>query len=479
AHAAGTIGYLTGRPGVCVTTLGPGVTNLVTGVANAYLDRAPLLAFTGQRHSAYCDTLPHQRIAALQLLQPLSKWQCRLTPENAAEAVEGAWRIALDQPCGPVHLELPSDLAVAPARESRATLPIAPAPDLDEAAVVQAVRIIDQAARPVLLVGLGAQHWGAEREVRRLAEALGAAVVTTPKAKGTIPEDHPLALGVTDACGWQGLKATLRQADLFILIGCDPVELYEPWGFQAAVLHIGQVPEGNSYFPPGTTIFGQERLALSRLGELVGHRQSWPRQVLEQQAAWLSAVLTPPSQALTPHGLLLALQGLLSPEAIVTCDVGAHKQLAGQLWQSHFPKTFLVSNGLSAMGTALPAALAARLAFPERPVVCLSGDGGFKMVLGELETLVRERLPLVIVVFSDQALALIRLSQEARGYQPTGVEYGPVDYALIAQASGARGFRISHPDQCVPVLQEALECGEPAVVDAQVSAQFYLAQCRA
>lgn len=477
AFIADVYGQITGRPGVCLSTIGPGATNLVSGVANAYLDRSPLIAISATVPRGLQATFTHQVLDLDALFKPITKWNAQITPDNVVDVVSRAMKIATYERPGPVHLALPSDVAPLPAQidgaRSWARSNALPSPCYSSEQLEPVANMIACSQYPVMLVGLTAHRSGATEEITRLVERLGAPVVSTPKAKGTFPENHPLAVAVVDMAGWKISMEMLEKADLFIAVGFDPVELCAPWSLPVPLIHIDMVPNKDEIYRSSMEVVGDIKAIITGLLEIVPDEPRWNAKDIEQWKARIESAICPSEQGLTPWYALKSLRQILPADGIVTVDVGAHKQLAGQVWKAYQPYTYFNSNGLSSMGYAFPAAIAAKLTMPGRDVVCITGDGGFSMVLPDLETAMRLGLSFVTVVFNDDCLSLIRIAQERRGFPATGVNSLPIDFARVAEGFGARGITVRTREEYAPAIKEALSSKGPVVVDVRLDSRFF------
>jgi acetolactate synthase-1/2/3 large subunit len=477
AFIAGVCGQISGTPGLCLSTVGPGATNLVTGVANATLDRSPLIALSATVKTGHQATFTHQVLDLDALFGPVTKWNAQITPDNVVDVVSHALRVATGERPGAVHLALPGDVASLPAEigEGRPWRPPVqvPLPTYTSEMLKPVAGMIAASQYPVLLVGLTAQRAGAGAEITALAERLGAPVISTPKAKGVVSEDHRLAVAVVDMAGWRISEEMLEQADLFIAAGFDPVELVAPWSFSAPLIHVDSVANDDEVYRADLEVVGDVKNVVAALLDLVPAAPRWDETVVEEWKARIAATVSPPGEGLTPWYVIETLRRILPADGLVTVDVGAHKQLAGQVWKAHGPYTYFNSNGLSSMGYAFPAAMAAKLTRPRQDVVCLTGDGGFSMVLSDLETAVRLDLSFVTVVFNDDSLSLIRIAQEKRGFPATGVEGGTVDFARVAEGFGARGLTVKEKEDFAPALEEALASQGPVVVDVRLDSHLF------
>jgi acetolactate synthase-1/2/3 large subunit len=478
---ASVTGELSRRPGVVLATVGPGATNLVNGVANAFLERAPLLVISAQVATSVAPSLPHQRIDLESLFRPITKWSHTLTGKDTATTVQRALDIAVEGRPGPVYLALPGDVARMEEptpdpdiRGYQAPPPLAP-PAAD---VERAARMISEARRPFALVGIGLDMAASRSPLLRWLEAARIPVAVTPKAKGLVPEDHPLyAATCTGMAGDRLFSELIRDADLLVGVGFDPTEAIRPFYLERPFLSVAEYGIAEPAFVPALELIGSVPDTLEVLAAKPHTRNTWAPDVLTRFRQGLAAFLTPSFEhtelGLSPARLFGRLRDLTPRDTILTVDTGAHKLLIGQVWRSYHPQTYLVSHGLSTMGQALPAALAAKLTHPDRAVVAVTGDGGLAMVLSELETASRLRLPIPVVVLCDRSLHLIRLHQERKGFQAAGVDFGPIDFAGIAPGLGCRGVRTLTWRDFDEAVAAALTADRPTVIEVPVDPADY------
>jgi len=472
AFAAGVTGEILGIPGICIATIGPGATNMATGVANAWMDRDPVIAITGQIASSRYNTATHQVLDSVAFYKPITKWSAWINPGSAAETLHRAIRVATSERPGPVHLTLPSDLAKAEAGgKFPATSPVrtyagmgAPSGE----SLSKAREMIASSGRPIILAGLGVLRANAGNGLVRLAEKLNAPVIVMPKAKGVIREDHPLFAGVFEMLGDKLVLEFGAQADLIIACGLDVVEFDKPWNFSAPVVHIDALPNRDEFYPAEVELVGHLATALSALTEHLPSRRAWTAEEISTHRRDLLELITKAGSGMASHEVVSAARKVLPKETVATCDVGAHKFLVGQLWATYAPKSFFMSNGLSAMGYGFPAAMAAQLVWPDKPVVAFLGDGGFAMYMAELETARRLKLPLIIVVLCDGALSLIAMSQERRGLSHNAVDFTNPDIAKVAEAFGAEGKVCETVSEVENAITSALAKRRLTVVQAIV-----------
>jgi len=475
AFMADAYGRLTGRAGVCLSTLGPGATNLATGVADANLDRAPLVAITGQAGRDRIHKESHQRVDIVEHLRPLTKWNTRV--ETAAvipEVIRKAFKLAESEKPGACHIEVPEDLA----REATDGAPLsterARRPSPDRQALETAARLIEAASFPLIFAGNGVIRGRASHELRAFARAHGIPVAHTFMAKGSMPYDDDLCLLSVGLQARDYISCGFDKADLIIAVGYDPVE-YAPkfWNPERkkAIVHIDFTPaEVDSFYQPAVEVVADVREALELLGGLVkGQKDPVPFQKLRQFIlAELEEGAADDSFPLKPQRILKALRAAMGREDILISDVGTHKLWVARTFPAYEPNTVLISNGYAAMGFALPAAIAAKLVHPERRVVAVSGDGGFLMNCQELETACRLGLGIVNVIFRDGGYNLIQWKQQTHLGRESGVKFGNPDFVALAAAFGAKGYRVDSARALGPVLADALAHPGPSIVDVPV-----------
>jgi acetolactate synthase I/II/III large subunit len=494
AIAAMAHAEVTGAPGVCLTTLGPGAASAVNGVACASLDRAPLIVFTDS-HPAAAEGCSHQRLDHHALFAPVAKWSVRLTAEHADETICEALARALTPPCGPVHLDCPGDVLSVDSCQwpvaSQAASGSAKAFALHESA--SAVAVHDSHARvrsakalaeglrgshrPVLLVGLGARRQAEAAAIRAFCETRRVPAMVTYKAKGVVPDDHPWFAGIFTNGAIE--RPLLDEADLLIGIGLDPVELIPRRWTAAAPIVYG----GPSEVPADQVPFAAQLLAdipaVMRELDIRLPPSGWTPDRIREAISEQRARIAFPSTTLNAQRAIALAAARLAPTARVTVDAGAHMFPATMLWPVSEPNGLLISNGLSTMGFALPAAIGAALADRGRPVVALTGDGGLLMCVAELATAVREQLDIIVIVFADEALSLIQIKQEGRAMPPVGVTLGGVSWTRLAESFGAAGFAASNESELNRALDQALAVRGPSLIEARIDPSNYGPMLRA
>lgn len=468
----------TGLPGVTLSTLGPGSTALLGGVASANLDRVPLLAVSGQVDSRREQYWTHQVVDHDRLFAPVTKLAARLEPRSADVVIRKALRTASAERPGAVHLTVNHDSfgklvpdvipRLPPLAPAAATLELSGPPPR-----------LGAARRPVILAGAGAVRCGAGPALAHLAERSGLPVIVGAMSKGVVREDHPYFAGVLDMAGQQVIWSMLEEADLIITAGFDPVELITPWRIGTPVLHIDTVPNADQIYFAETEIVGNVQAALEWL---LTHWDGEPRWTEAEVAAHRAKLRASwedgyAAGALNPSEVVATVRSAAPRQTVMTADVGSHKIMTGQAWTTYAPREALVTNGLSSMGFGLPAAIAASLATPGVPVACLTGDGGFAMTAQELSVAVRRGLPLVVVVFADGGLNRIELHQAALGYPLTATSVDRVDIPALAQSLGCDGVRVETPSALQKALSAAFAARDrPLVIEARIDSSQYTAQ---
>ena len=470
-------GWMTGAPGACYGTFGPGATNLSTGVGSAYLDRSPVLVFTSESPDAMVGRTVQMMIDNQALFRPLTKWSTRLNPANMDHAVARAVRIATAELPGPVHIGLPGGVGdrPAPGSQPRRTAPaVQGAPD--DASLVEMVKIFARARRPLLAVGLSAVRMGVGALIARVAERHGIPAVFTPMAKGLLCEDHPSYAGVLMHALSDQVAQTHCQADLVVGVGYDPVEFnYEEWMPQVPLAHIDAEPadiDGTRY-PAVLNVLGHIVPALQRLADCEPLRSQWDLSGLARRREAMFRALAPAGDAFGPFAALSILRDVLPDDGIMTCDVGAHTHLIGQAWRTPHPFGQLMTNGWSSMGFGVPAAIAAKIARPQAPVVCVTGDGGFMMMAGEMATARRLGLPVVFVVLKDRALGLIKIKQGRRGKETPETMLSAGDACASDHEFGVPVFPAACAESYRAALERALRADGPVIVEAEISITEY------
>jgi acetolactate synthase-1/2/3 large subunit len=476
-------GMLTGLPGVCLSTLGPGSTNLVNAVANAWLDRVPMLAISGQIESKREPFFTHQVVDQERLFAPVCKWATTIRPHTAAIILRKAVRTAMAERPGPVHMTLAADVVGARAEDDAIVVPPLHAQGIPfafgtEAAVAGVVGRIRAARRPVLLAGIAAVRGNASASLARLAESLGCPVVVAPMAKGILPEDHPLYAGTLDMACNPFMWEFLAGCDLIVAAGFDAVELIKPWSVQVPTVHVDTTPNTDQIYPAEVELVGPVAAILDALADACAGEARWTRAEVAAHRDALMAKYYEGRVAgrLNPTDVIDVVRRAMPRETIATADVGSHKLLVGQGWSTFSPRSVLMTNGLSSMGFSLPAAIAAKLVHPERPVVCFTGDGGLAMVQGELRLAASLEIDPVVVVFCDNSLNRIELKQSQRNYPSWGTLIDATDIEMLARSMGCDGINVDSAAGLERALSQPRSTDRPLVIGAHIDPAQYQAQ---
>ncbi|RMF23551.1 MAG: acetolactate synthase large subunit [Deltaproteobacteria bacterium] len=475
AFMADVYGRLTGRAGVCLSTLGPGATNLVTGVADANMDGAPIVAIAGQAATTRLHKESHQVLDLVDLFQPISKYATQiLEPEITPEVVRKAFKVAEAEKPGASFIDFPENIAGATVDDKeplRAQKPKPPAPPAEK--VAEAVRLLSGARFPMILAGHGVIRAGASDQLVRLAERLSIPVTTTFMAKGAIPFSHELSLGAAGLQSKDYVSCGFDRADVIVAVGYDLVE-YHPhlWNpdKDRTIIHVDARPaEVDEHYIVAVGVVGDIAASLEAIAA-----QATPRS--SNDAAGLRRAIVAETERdagddgfpVKPQRIIADLRRALAPEDIVISDVGAHKMWMARMYRAERPNTCLISNGFAAMGIAVPGAIAAKLVHPDRGVVAVTGDAGFLMNSQEIETAVRVGTPIVVLIWNDNGYGLIEWKQRLTFGRESHVHFGNPDFVEYARSFGARGRRIERAADLLPALKEALEAPAVTLIDCPV-----------
>ncbi len=474
AFMASVYGRLTGRPGVCLATLGPGATNLVTGIANANVDRAPLVALTGQVDQRRFHKEFHQFVDIVRMLEPITKWTARITRASTIpEAVRKSFKLAESEKPGACHLELPQDVVNEDATGHPLLRSELSYPEPAQDALKKAAQLIDEARYPIVLAGNGVLRGRANGALEMFATKLGIPVAETFMAKGAIPMDNELSLLTIGLQARDYVACGFDRADVVIAVGYDFIE-YAPvnWNpnHDKHIIHVDFSPsETDESYTPNVEVIGNVRSSLTSLAELAKPKARPSigalRELIISETKANSHDLSFP---IKPQRLVHALRQVMGEDDIMVCDVGAHKLWVARMFPTNVPNTVIISNGLSSMGFGLPGALAAKLVYPSRNVFAVCGDGGFLMSCQELETAKRLGLSIVVVIFRDNSYGAIKWKQMERYGKASGVDFGNPDFVTFARSFGANGFRVETAQDLAPILENAKKSDGPSVVDVPV-----------
>jgi len=474
AYMADMYGRLTGRAGVCLGTLGPGATNLVTPVADSYLDRAPLVALTGQGDLERMHKESHQYIDIVEIMRPITKWNARVSsPEIIPEVVRKAFKVAESEKPGATHLELPEDvmgreLEAQPLPRRR---PVAPEPGARD--LLRAADVIRNALNPVVLAGNGAVRAHAAPALREFARATGIAVASTFMGKGLLDADEPLALGTVGLHSRDYALAGFEEADVIITVGYDLVEhAPEHWNAKRdkkIVVVDSVAAEIDEYFTPEVELVGDIYHVLTRLAEEC-RDVPWSdpppesRRLHDIVMGRFEAAREDDHFPMQPPRALWEIRQAMGREDILISDVGLHKLWIGRMFPAHEPNTVMIANGLAGMGFAVPCAIAAKLVHPAANVITVNGDGGFLMNCQELETAVRLRTPVVNVVWENHQFGSIVWKQDKKFGRHFGTEFQNPDFVKLAEAFGMAAWRCESVSDFSGYLGRAMSLEVPSLI---------------
>jgi acetolactate synthase-1/2/3 large subunit len=475
AFMADAYGRLTGRAGVCLATLGPGATNLVTGVADANMDRAPVVAIAGQAATTQMHKESHQHLDLVNLFEPITKFRTQIVqPDTIPEIVRKAFKQAETEKPGVCFLDFPEDIArkqVEGKRPLRVQRPMQPIPPPQK--VKQAADIISNAKYPLIMAGNGVIRARASSQLVRFAERLQIPVACTFMAKGVVPFSHCLWLGAVGLRAHDYVACGFDRADVIICVGYDMVEyppaLWHP-SKDRKIVHIDSMPaEVDEHYIVACGVLGNIGASLDGIGALARRQERYKAAGLWQ--AIMNEVCEyadDESFPVKPQKIIWDLRRVLPPDSTVVCDVGAHKMWMARLYQPECPNTCIISNGFAAMGISLPGAIAAKLAYPDRPAIAVTGDAGFLMNSQEIETAMRIGTPVVVLIWNDNGYGLIEWHQMRHFGRPSNVRFGNPDFVKYAESFGAKGYRVEKTDQLESILRQALADETVSIIDCPV-----------
>ncbi|MDB9425946.1 acetolactate synthase large subunit [Microcystis aeruginosa CS-564/01] len=476
AFMADVYGRLTGKAGVCLSTLGPGATNLMTGVADANLDGAPLVAITGQVGTDRMHIESHQYLDLVAMFAPVTKWNKQIVrPGITPEVVRRAFKTAQSEKPGAVHIDLPENIAAMAADGSPLPLDSQEKVYASYRTLNMAAAVISKAKNPLILAGNGAIRANASEALTEFATALNIPVANTFMGKGVIPYTHPLALWAVGLQQRDLISCAFDRSDLIIAVGYDLIE-YSPkkWNpdGKLPIIHIGMTPaEIDSSYAPVVEVVGDITDSLIDILKRAD-RQNKPTPVTAGLKTEIRAdyetYANDTGFPIKPQKLIYDLRQVMGPEDIAISDVGAHKMWMARHYHSDCPNTCIISNGFAAMGIAIPGAIAAKLVHPDKRVVAVTGDGGFMMNCQELETALRVGTPFVTLIFNDGGYGLIEWKQFNHFGTSSFIKFGNPDFVKFAESMGLKGYRVESAQDLIPILEEAFRQDVPTVIDVPV-----------
>ncbi|MCU0461257.1 MAG: thiamine pyrophosphate-binding protein [Bacteroidales bacterium] len=464
---------LSGIPGACHATYGPGAANITTGIGGALLDRSPVIVMTSEMSDSMIGRTAQMNINHQKLFEPLVKATFRLNENNASEIIEKALTICSKEYPGPVHIGLPSDIAL---REINLSQNITLTPETKEQHndVQKIAALLQDSRRPVLAVGLTAKRLGIGKELVSFLKKYRMPVVITPMAKGIIPEDHACYAGVLFHALSDYLGDIYQNCDLVIGLGYDQVEYnYESWMPDVPLIHFDtretDLPDRENV----VRFTGSPGEWFSLLKNLNEGSLVYRGNIIKGIRDEMISVFDGFSSNFGPVAVLKVLKKELPADSIITADVGSHLHLLGQFWECGSKGDLIITNGWSGMGFGIPAAIAANLHKPESTVVCITGDGGFLMMAGEMVTAKRYKAPVIVVVLSDGELNLIKLKQSWNDIPPDGTILYHGDLFGAESFLGIKVFTADSDDSMVKAVNNALALNEPVIINARIDPDDY------
>ncbi|MCC4767350.1 acetolactate synthase large subunit [Methanosarcina sp. DH1] len=474
AFMAATYGRLTGKPGVCFSTLGPGATNLVTGVAQAQLIGAPLISISGQKSLTDNWQARFQLVNTVRMMEPLCKKAVSITdPGMIPTVIRNAFKHAEADRPGAIHIELPEDVAEEETEatvQKRSEIKI---PHPDPEAVKRAATMICEAKNPLIIVSSGANRKAITEELENFVEQTGIYLVHTQMGKGVVPDDCSYSLFATGIHARDYVNCGIDGADLIITIGYDIVE-YPPYLWNGTldkqiinIDFVESVPD--RYFNPTVEVIGDIASSIRELAASIPEKREFPifehtRNFIEEKINAVARKSYPP----VPQAVVKSVRKALGREDIITLDNGIYKLWFARLYKTYAPNTVLLDNALATMGAGLPSGITAKLLHPERRVLAICGDGGFMMNCQELETAIRYGIPVVVLILNDNGFGFIKWKQKKMHFEDFGLDYGNPDFSLFARSFGAVGIRIKEDDDLAEVLEKAFALNKVAVIECPI-----------
>lgn len=473
---AATIGRLTGKPGVCLSTLGPGATNFFTSAAYAQLGAMPMMMITGQKPIHSSKQGHFQIIDTVDMMKPITKYTKQIVhgnriPTTVREAIKQA---EAERP-GAVHLELPEDVAAQETHTQPLSIHKVRRSDANEKAVNEAIHRIEAAKSPLFLIGAGANRKLISKMLGRLIQKTGIPFFNTQMGKGVIPEDHPLFLGTAALSDNDYLHCAIDRADLIINVGHDVVE--KPPFFMkrggTKVIHINFMPaEVDEVYFPQLEVVGDIANALWQIEDRITRNKDWDFSYFMKVKQAVDEKIREKADSdqfpMIPQRVVADVRSALGPKDIIALDNGVYKVWFARNYHALAPNTVLLDNALATMGAGLPSAMAAKMVHPECNVVAICGDGGFMMNSQEIETCVRLNLNITILILNDSAYGMIKWKQDAMGFHDWGLDFGNPDFVKYAESYGAKGYRVESSESFLPLLEQCTNTPGVHLIDLPV-----------
>jgi acetolactate synthase-1/2/3 large subunit len=472
AFMANACGRLSGKPGVCISTLGPGATNLITGVADALLDYSPMVAISGQVELSKIHKEMHQHIDILSTFKPLTKWNVRIeSPDTIPEIIRKAFKVACIEKPGPSHIEFPEDIASMETEGSPLPHEQIRYPEPTEDMLFQAISMIRDARMPLILVGNGVNRGRATRELRRFVSKTKIGVTTTFMGTGALPADDECFISIIGLQSNDYISCGLNKSDLVIAVGYDPVEFspryWNPDG-KKNIIHINFTPSETDSYYTAFELVGDIKNTLSMLTDSTNFNKdtSYYRKLklFADHALHFSSKGFP----LKPFRIVNEIRKALRRDDILISDVGAHKIWIARFYPAYEGNTVIISNGFASMGFAIPTAISAKLLYPDKNVIAAVGDGGFLMSMCEMNTAVRLGLNFICLIFNDGGYGLIEWKERLKYNRDFFAKFKSPDFVKLAESFGSKGYKVTSEDELFPILKEAITQNVPAIIDCPV-----------
>lgn len=473
AFMADLHGRLTGRAGVCLSTLGPGATNLITGVADAQLDMAPIVAIAGQAATTRLHKVSHQVLNLVNLFAPITKYSVQITEASIIpEVMRKAFKVAQTEKPGATFIDFPENIAAmdsdkVPLKVQSAMRPI---PPMEK--ILQAANVIKNAKNPIIIAGNGVIRSHATDSLVKFAEELQIPVTNTFMAKGVIPFSNKLSLGTVGLQAHDYVSTGIDKSDLIICIGFDMIE-YHPYLWHQdktkKIIHIAEEPaEVDEYYILELGVVGDITHALDEIVKQNIPAKKYDTKLRDIIVHELDEYAHDTAFPIKPQKIVWDLRQVLKDDDIVISDVGAHKMWIARMYQANKPNTCIISNGFASMGIAVPGAIAAKLAHPDRTVVAATGDAGFMMNCQEIETALRIGTPIVILIWNDGEYGLIKWKQEIHFGRDSNIDFKNPDFIKFAESFGAKGYRVKSTEELIPTIKKAIADNTVVLIDCPV-----------
>jgi acetolactate synthase-1/2/3 large subunit len=473
---AATYGRLTGSPGVCMSTLGPGATNLVTPAAFAQLGGMPMIMITGQKPITKSKQGRFQIVDVVEMMHPLTKFSKQVVHGHTVTSIiREAFRLAVEERPGAIHIELPEDIAQENSDAEIFKKTSYRRPVADSRAIIDAVHKIHTAKSPLILLGAGANRRRTHEAIRHMIEKTGIPFFTTQLGKGVVDERSPLCLGTAALSANDCVHMAINKSDLIINIGHDIVEkppfFMTRSGFEVIAINFFAANVDEVYFPQ-VEIVGDISNSITQISQHIEKQPHWDFDYMLEIKKRLDASIeegaNDNSFPIVPPKLVSVVRSVMPSEGIISLDNGMYKIWFARNYKAHEPNSILLDNSLAAMGAGLPAAIAARIVYPDRKVMAICGDGGFLMNSQELETAVRLKLNLVVLIVNDSAYGMIKWKQQDMGFEDFGLDFKNPDFVKYAESYGASGHRVDKTDNLTPLINKCFEIPGVHIIDVPV-----------